>query len=101
MTVGHEVALDTTNLFTAKSTKYTVPDEPDWMPVKIQTSRPSPWSAPAATLEYSPSTHVLWRGTEFVQLPRKNGSFPWVVLLGAALVVTGALVVRRHRRIDA
>jgi hypothetical protein len=106
VTVGRDVVLDTTQLFSAKSTTYTVPDEPDWVPVRIHTSRPSPWSAPAATLEYSPSTHVLWRGTEFVKLStaltaRKSGSFPWVILLGAALIVPGALIVRWRRRIDA
>lgn len=106
VTVGHDVVLDTTHLFTAKSTTYTVPDEPDWVPLRIKTSRPSPWSTPAATLEYSPSTHVLWRGTEFVKLStgltsRKSGSFPWVILLGAALIVPGALLVRRRRRRDA
>jgi hypothetical protein len=106
VTVGRDVVLDTTQLFNAKSTTYTVPDEPDWVPVRIHTSRPSPWSAPAATLEYSPSTHVLWRGTEFVKLStaltsRKSGSFPWVILFGAALIVPGALIVRLRRRIDA
>jgi hypothetical protein len=103
VTVGHGVVLDTTHLFSAKSTTYTVPDEPDWVPVRIHTSRPSPWSAPAATLEYSPSTHTLWRGTEFVKLStavtsRKSGSFPWIILLGAVLIVPGAFFVRRRRR---
>jgi hypothetical protein len=101
VTVGHDVVLDTTHLFTAKSTTYTVSDEPDWVPVRIHTSRPSPWSAPAATLAYSPSTHVLWRGTEFVQLSQKSGGFPWLILLGAALIAPGAVFVRRRRRINA
>jgi hypothetical protein len=103
VTVGHDVVLDTTRLFSAKATTYTVPDEPDWVPVRIQTNRPSPWSAPAATLEYSPSTHVLWRGTEFVKLStavtsRQSGSFPWIIFLGAALIVPGAFFARRRRR---
>lgn len=101
VTVGHDVVLDRTRLFNAKSTTYTVPDEPDWLPVRIQTTRPSPWSAPAATLEYSPSTHVLWRGSEFVQLSQESDSFAWVILLGGALIVPGALFVRRRRRINA
>jgi hypothetical protein len=100
VTVGHDVVLDTTHLFSVKSTTYTVPDEPDWVPVRIHTSRPSPWSAPAATLAYSPSTHVLWRGTEFVQLSQKSGGFPRIILLGAALIAPGALFVRRLRRTD-
>jgi len=45
------------------------PDEPDWQRIVVQSRAPSPWSTTAATLEYSRSTDVLWRGNEFVRVP--------------------------------
>ena len=73
-----------------------------WVDVKVETRRPSPWSSPAATLAYSPSTHVLWRGSEFVRLYSSGEeSFPWAVLFGglggAAVVLPAAFVARRRR----
>jgi hypothetical protein len=44
------------------------PDKPDWQRIVVRTASPSPWSTTAATLEYSSSTNVLWRGNEFVQV---------------------------------
>jgi hypothetical protein len=93
------------------------PDDGNWMTVRLETARPSPWSTGAATLEYSAGKNVLWRGAEFVNVPsalasrleaRKSlagasdaGSFPWAALLGglggAAIVVPGAMVLRRRR----
>lgn len=93
------------------------PGDGDWRTVRLETARPSPWSTDAATLAYSPSTNVLWRGSEFVKVPsslasrleaRKSlagattgSSFPWVALLGgvgaAAIVVPVTFLVRRRR----
>ena len=50
------------------------PDEPDWQRIVIKTAVPSPWSTSAATLEYSKSTNVLWRGSEFVKVTRSVAS---------------------------
>jgi hypothetical protein len=41
----------------------------DWKRIVVTTRTPSPWSTAAATLEYSPSANVLWRGSEFVEVP--------------------------------
>lgn len=41
----------------------------DWQRIVVKTRAPSPWSTTAATLEYSRSSNVLWRGNEFVQVP--------------------------------
>jgi hypothetical protein len=93
------------------------PDDGDWKDIRLETARPSPWSTGAATLAYSPSTDVLWRGSEFVKVPsrlaarleaRKSlagattaSSFPWAAFLGgigaAAVVVPAAFLVRRRR----
>jgi hypothetical protein len=93
------------------------PDNPDWKTIRLVTARPSPWSTHAATLEFSPSTDVLWRGSEFIKVPsaiasrleaRKSlagattaSSFPWAAFLGgigaAAVVVPAAFLVRRRR----
>ena len=95
-----------TRLYSVRPTTYSVPDEPDWVPVVVKTSRPSPWSKPAATLEYSPSKHVLWRGSEFVKFDSaldstESDSFPWAFLFGglggAAVVIPAALFARRRR----
>jgi hypothetical protein len=89
-------------LFTTRPTTYTVPNEPDWVDIKVETREPSPWSTTAATLAYSPSTRVLWRGSEFVKLDQaSDNSFPWAVLFGglggAAVVFPAAYLVRRRR----
>jgi hypothetical protein len=103
-------------LFTLRRKAERFPDEPDWQRIVIKTASPSPWSTSAATLEYSKSTDVLWRGSEFVKVPpslatrieaRKSltastrGAFPWMVLFGgfggALLVVPTALLFRRRR----
>jgi hypothetical protein len=93
------------------------PDNPDWKTIRLVTARLSPWSTHAATLEYSPSTDVLWRGSEFIKVPtalaarleaRKSlagvataSSFPWAAFLGgigaAAVVAPAAFFVRRRR----
>ena len=103
-------------LFTLTRKAERFPDEPDWQRIVIKTAVPSPWSTSAATLEYSKSTNVLWRGNEFVKVPeglasrieaRKSlagstrRSFPWTVLFGglggAAVVVPTAVFFRRRR----
>lgn len=100
------VDADSARLFSVRPTTYTVPNEPDWIDVKVRTPQPSPWSTTAATLAYSPSTHVLWRGSEFVKLPSSlddssQDSFPWGFLfggLGAAAIVVPAAVFARRRK---
>jgi hypothetical protein len=103
-------------LFTLTRKAEKFPDEPDWQRIVIKTAIASPWSTSAATLEYSKSTDVLWRGSEFVKVPtslarrieaRKSlaastrGAFPWTVLFGglggAAVVVPTALLFRLRR----
>jgi hypothetical protein len=106
-----------TKLFRPSCPTDDYPDNPDWKTIRLVTARPSPWSTHAATLEYSPSTDVLWRGSEFIKVPaalasrleaRKSlagvttaNSFPWAAFLGgigaAAVVVPAALFVRRRR----
>jgi hypothetical protein len=92
------------------------PQDGDWRSIRVVTALPSPWSTRAATLEYSPSTDVLWRGSEFVKVPSRlasrleareslagatTSSFPWAAFLGgigaAAVVVPTAIFVRRRR----
>jgi hypothetical protein len=104
-------------LFTLRGESDDFPSNPDWLPFTFKSSHPSPWTTHAATLEYSPSTNVLWRGVEYIKLsnrlagnvehqrslaaPASGGGFPWVPLLGAlgsAVVLGGgAFMVRRRR----
>lgn len=104
-------------LFRLRTPTHDYPQNPDWKPIRLVTAHPSPWSTHAATLEYSPSTNVLWRGSEFLAVPpavasrlkaRKSlagattaSSFPWAAFLGgigaAAVVVPAAFAVRRRR----
>ena len=57
-------------LFTLQGKAESLPDEPDWQPIRIVTGRAGPWSSNAATLEYSPSKNVLWRSIQFVKVSR-------------------------------
>jgi hypothetical protein len=103
-------------LFTLQGKAESLPDGPDWQPIRIVTGRAGPWSSNAATLEYSPSKNVLWRSIQFVNVPgtianrlesRKSlnasshRSFRRALLLGglgsAAVVVPGTLFYRRRR----
>jgi hypothetical protein len=103
-------------LFTLTGKAERFPDEPDWQQIVITTAAPGPWSTSAATLEYSKSTDVLWRGSEFVKVTRAvasriearrsltgstGPSFPWRLLFGglggAALIVPTAVFFRRRR----
>jgi hypothetical protein len=103
-------------LFTLQGKADHFPGEPDWQRIVVRTDAPSPWSTTAATLEYSKSTNVLWRGNEFVQVDSSLASrietrkslaasagrrFPWAVLFGgiggAAVVVPTAVFFRRRR----
>jgi hypothetical protein len=100
-------------LFTLQGKAKSLPDEPDWQPIRIDTGRAGPWSSNAATLEYSPSTNVLWRSIQFVKVPdglatrleagkslNAPNSYPWALLLGgmgtAAVIVPGTFLYRRR-----
>jgi hypothetical protein len=119
VTIGGKAACDPASyvrLFSLKGKAERFPDDPDWQRIAIETNDPTPWSTSAATLEYSQSTNVLWRGTEFVAVPsglatrieaRKSlvgagtREFPWVAFFGgigaAGLILPAALVLRRRR----
>lgn len=119
VTIGGQTVRDPASyarLFTLQGEAKNLPDEPDWKPIRIETAGPTPWSTSAATLEYSASKNVLWRGSQFVDVPaglaarleaRKSligstsRSIPWVLLLGgfggAALVVPTTFLLRRRR----
>jgi hypothetical protein len=104
-------------LFALRAATNDYPDDGDWRTIRIETVEPSPWTTGAATLEYSPSTNVLWRGAEFISVPDgladriesrssltrpvEEGSFPWLILAGgvggAAIVVPAAWLARRRR----
>ncbi len=104
-------------LFTLTGSTDDLPTEADWIPITFGAAAPSPWTTQAATLEYSPSKNVLWRGVEYIKLPGRlaknvehhrsfaatasESGFPWLALLGglggAALLVGGAFMVRRRR----
>jgi hypothetical protein len=103
-------------LFTLEGKVDHFPDKPDWQRVVVETNLRSPWSTGAATLQYSRSTNVLWRGNDFVQLTPaiasrlearrslagpSEGSFPWTLLFGgiggAAVVLPTAVLFRRRR----
>jgi hypothetical protein len=102
-------------LFTLQGKAESLPDEPDWQPIRIETRRAGPWSSHAATLEYSPSKNVLWRSIQFLNVPNdlatrleagksldapSGASFPWALLLGgvgtAAVIVPGMFFYRRR-----
>jgi hypothetical protein len=104
-------------LFRLQGEAQDLPAEPDWRPIAIRMDDPGPWSTNAATLEYSPSTNVLWRSIEFVPVPtelasrlearrslagRSNHSFPWAYLFGglggAAVILPTTLLARNRRR---
>ena len=119
VTIGGKSVRDPTSyvrLFRLQRKAESFPDEPDWQRIVIETAGPTPWSTRAATLEYSASTNVLWRGSQFVEVPstlatrledRKSlaggdeSGFPWLRLaagIGAAsLIVPTALIFRRRR----
>jgi hypothetical protein len=72
VTIGGKPASDPASyirLFTLGGKPDTLPDKPDWQRIVVRTASSSPWSTTAATLEYSSSTNVLWRGNEFVHVP--------------------------------
>jgi hypothetical protein len=46
----------------------------DWQRIVLRTRARSPWSTAAATLEYSRSAKVLWRGSEFLRVPSSIAS---------------------------
>jgi hypothetical protein len=103
-------------LFSLRAATNDYPDDGDWRTVRIETAEPSPWTTGAATLEYSPSKNVLWRGAEFISVPDaladriesrssltrpvEEGSFPWLVLaggVGGAAIVLPVWLARRRR----
>lgn len=98
------------------------PDNGDWMTISLETTTPTPWSSGAATLEYSPSKNVLWRGSEFLAVPSSiasrleareslrgsktvsRGGLAWLPLAGgiggAALILAVCGQFYRRRRED-
>ena len=120
--IGGKLARDPasyTRLFQLRVPSDDYPADGNWKTIRLETARPSPWSTGAATLAYSPSTDVLWRGSEFVKVPSRlaarleareslagattGGSFPWTALLGgvgaAAIVVPATFLLRRRRAV--
>ena len=118
VTIGGKAVRDPVSyvrLFALESKADEFPADPDWQRIVLRTAAPSPWSTSAATLEYSKTTNVLWRGNEFVKVPSSTASriearesladvttssFPWPLLFGlggAAVIVPTALFVRRRR----
>jgi hypothetical protein len=104
-------------LYEVETSGPAVPGTPDWIAIALRSARPSPWTGPRAALEYSPSTKILQRGTEYVRLPDSlardvtsarpldlagNGGFPWLVVTfsaaGAAVLAGAALTALRLRR---
>jgi hypothetical protein len=88
----------------------------DWQQIVLSSARPNPWTSGKTFLQYSPSTNLLWRGDQFIELPagvasaieqarplrlREDGSLAWVAVpaaLGAAAVAGVGVVARRRRR---
>ena len=119
VTIGGRVVRDPASyarLFMLQGEAGDLPDEPDWKPIVIETAGPTPWSTSAATLEYSATKNVLWRSSQFVNVPSQlaaqlearkslagspSRSVPWVLLLGGlggvALVVPTTILFRRRR----
>ena len=90
--------------------------QPDWIPIELSSAQASPWTTGTTPLEYSPGTHLLWRGDRFIPLPdatasaiehgrplrlQKSEGFPWLVLpaalAAAALAAVGLVALRRRR----
>lgn len=106
-----------TRLFRLSRPTSDYPDDSDWIRIEFGSKTPSPWTTHASTIEYSPSEDILWRGTEFIKVPKaiaariearkslalpsRSDSFPWVVLVGGvggmALVIPTALFLGRRR----
>lgn len=118
VTIGGKLASDPASyaqLFVLQRSVDEYPNEPDWIPIEFAAAQPTPWTTHASTIEYSPSTNVLWRGLEFIEVPdslasnleqgrplaaSSGGGFPWLLLGGlggAALVLPIALILRRRR----
>lgn len=105
-------------LFSTPSDRPVQLGDADWVPITLVSKPPSPWAS-REYLFFSPSTGILQRGAEFVQLPRDTAAairagaslaaptgggsgFDWPLVssaLAAALAVAGtaALLARRHR----
>jgi hypothetical protein len=105
-----------TRLFSLDTATNDYPDNGDWVTISLQTAKPTPWSTGTATLEFSPSKNVLWRGSEFLKIPggmatqlekrqslnetASGTGFPWALaggLGGAAIFVPAAFLFRRRR----
>ena len=119
VTVGDEQGRDPASyarLFRLQKRADSLPEDPDWKPITIETRGPTPWSTSASTLEYSASKNVLWRGAEFVAVASSlatqleagkslaeapGNGFPWLELVGgfgaAGLVLPTVLILRRRR----
>jgi hypothetical protein len=86
----------------------------DWQRITIVATAPSPWTN-HVSLQYSPSTNVLWRGAERFEVPARiaanieaarsldaaasGRSYAWAWAAGAAALLSAvAATVRRRRR---
>jgi hypothetical protein len=72
----------------------------DWLPIRLRSRTPSPWTDGANWLQYSPRARVLVRDAEFVKLDRRTGR---ALRLGLALPGTSwraslAMPSRRDQR---
>jgi hypothetical protein len=88
------------------------PQASGWVPIELESPRPSPWTGAGHDVEYLPSGHVLFRDGEWVRAPEalvgriegdaglaSDGSSPWrKVAIGIAAAVLAALVALALRR---
>ena len=104
-------------LWEARSAGTPMPKGWDWLPIRLVSERPSPWTGADARLEYSPSANLVMRDGELVRLSNElaadvESASPlgaggrnlqrWLIaaaaLLAAALLASvGALAARRLR----
>jgi hypothetical protein len=105
-------------LFTVRSSGEARIGDPDWQPILLTSSRPSPWTS-EELLYFSPSTGILQRAGEFIKLPKElssaiaaggsldapssggDGGFDWPLVSGSlavmAVLTLATLVLIRRR----
>jgi hypothetical protein len=102
-------------LFAVEPAGEAVPNEADWVFIRLQSRQPSPWTSTASSFAYSPSAKLLERGTEFIRVPDDIAAdieragplgtdgrslLPWLVvggLLAALLGLAGLGALGRRR----